>query len=303
MASFKLSNDFFSARDSDGHYTNGAEFSWAFTPGDNHWTRRLADGLPGWSPQSVDAVAYRFGQQIYTPEDIEESALIEDDRPWAGYLYAGLSLYGNDLSPEWRINDALSLDVGMVGPASGGELVQENFHHLIGSREPEGWHNQLNNEPTATLAWQRSWWYRDRLGGLALEYGPNTGLALGNLHDHVSLGAAVRLGPRLDNQFATPGIAPNTSGNPLFSRDGGFNWSLLAQFQGRFVARNLFLDGNTFESSHSVDRRQWVGDLQLGGNINRDRFSLRLVTVTRTRQFEQQDGNDYFGTLIFSSWL
>lgn len=29
------------------------------------------------------------------------------------------------------------------------------------------------------------------------------------------------------------------------------------------MAHNLLLDGNTFEDSHSVDRREWVSDFQL----------------------------------------
>jgi lipid A 3-O-deacylase len=40
---------------------------------------------------------------------------------------------------------------------------------------------------------------------------------------------------------------------------GGFGWCLFASFEGRAVARNIFLDGNTFTDSHSIDKKTFVG--------------------------------------------
>lgn len=303
VLSLKLANDFFSPGENDGHYTNGLEGSWAFIPNSDHWTRSLGSWIPGWTSSNIDGAAYRFGQQMYTPENIKQETLVTDDRPYAGYLYAGVSLFRNSLTPDWRISDALSIDVGLVGPGSGARLVQENFHHLVDSKKPEGWHHQLHNEPTLTLAWQRSWWYRDSLGGLAMEYGPNAGFALGNLHDYASAGLGIRIGRQLDNQYSMPSTSPYSTGNMLFSKDHAFNWYFFGYTQGRFVARNMLLDGNTFENSHRVDKRQWVSDLELGTAIAWDRYNLSLTTLTRSREFEQQDNNDVFGVLTLSTWL
>ncbi|MFC0336198.1 hypothetical protein SAMN05421848_1222 [Kushneria avicenniae] len=303
VLTFKFTNDFLAARSDDGHYTNGLEGSWSFEPEGNHWTRSVASWIPGWAAGDVDAASYRFGQQMYTPEDTKRRDLITDDRPYAGYLYGGLSLYRHNMTPKWRIDDAFSLDVGLVGPGSGAKAVQKNFHHLVDSDDPRGWHNQLHNEPTVTLAMQRSWWYRDSLGSLALEYGPNAGFALGNLYDYASAGLGIRLGRRLDDLYTTPSMAPYTSSDMMFSRDRAFNWYLFGNVQGRFVAHNMLLDGNTFEDSHSVDKRQWVGDLEIGGAISWDRYNLSLITLKRSREFEQQDGDDYFGVVTLSSWL
>ncbi len=303
VLTFKLSNDFFTARSDDGHYTNGVEGSWSFEPQGDHWTRSLAGWIPGWAADDVDVASYRFGQQMYTPEDINRRDLITDDRPYAGYLYGGLSLYRHRLTPQWRVDDALSLDIGLVGPGAGAKTVQNNFHHLVDSDNPKGWHNQLHNEPTVTLAMQRSWWHRDSLGSLAMEYGPNAGFALGNLYDYASAGLGIRLGRRLDNQYTTSSMAPYTSSNMMFSRDRGFNWYVFGNAQGRFVARNMLLDGNTCENSHRVDKRQWVGDLELGGALSWDRYNLSLTTLKRSREFDRQDKNDYFGVVTLSTWL
>lgn len=303
VLTLKLSNDFFTTRSDDGHYTNGFEGSWSFEPESDHWTRSVADWIPRWAHDEVDVASYRFGQQMYTPEDTDRRDLITDDRPYAGYLYGGLSLYRHHLTPQWRVNDAFSLDIGLIGPGSGAKTVQKNFHHLVDSDDPKGWHNQLHNEPTVTLAMQRSWWHRNTLGSLALEYGPNAGFAVGNLYDYASAGLGIRLGRRLDDQYATPGSAPYSSSNMMFSRDRRFNWYVFGNAQGRFVARNMLLDGNTFRNSHSVDKRQWVGDLELGGAISWDRYNLSLTTLKRSREFERQDEGDYFGVVTLSSWL
>ena len=116
---FRSENDII-ASGSDGHYTNGLEVIWGFEPDDQSWTRRFADLLPGWSGAAIDNVAYRFGHQIYTPEEIETRALIEDDRPYAGLLFAGMSMFSDTQYDGWRAAQGLHLDVGIVGPAAGG---------------------------------------------------------------------------------------------------------------------------------------------------------------------------------------
>ncbi|HBC24235.1 MAG TPA: DUF2219 domain-containing protein, partial [Pseudomonas sp.] len=58
ILSIKVENDII-ASGSDGHYTNGVEVIWGFTPDEQNWTRRFADLLPGWSGSNLDNVAYR----------------------------------------------------------------------------------------------------------------------------------------------------------------------------------------------------------------------------------------------------
>ena len=53
--------------------------------------------------------------------------------------------------------DTLQLDLGVIGPAAGGEFVQNNFHRLIGVAPANGWANQLHNEPTLGLTFERRW--------------------------------------------------------------------------------------------------------------------------------------------------
>lgn len=300
--SLKIENDVFTGG-RDGHYTNGIEGFWAFEPGQEHWTRSLAGALPGWSASDLSYSAYRFGHQMYTPEEIESEALQEDDRPYAGMLFGGVTLFAAEQLDGWRETDTFTLDVGLVGPGAGGQKLQRAVHKVTASDAPEGWDHQLENEPFVNLGYEKRWWLQQRLGGLELEYGPSLGGAVGNLYTFVSTGAGVRLGQGLSRSLSQPSVTPAPSGVQYFKPDGGFGWFVFANLEGRFMAHNMLLDGNTFEDSHSVDREKWVGDAQLGVSLLWDRWQLSFASVWRSHEFETQQEHDQFGSITLSAWL
>ncbi|WP_223161008.1 lipid A deacylase LpxR family protein [Salinicola aestuarinus] len=302
ILTLKTDNDIF-ASGGDGHYTNGFEADWTFEPAQDHWTRAVADLVPGWSRDSLTATSYRFGQQIYTPEDIDVSEPIEDDRPYAGVLYAGMTLFSDEQLNDWRHTSGVYLDAGLIGPGAGGEFVQKNFHHLVDSEEPEGWHNQLHNEPFLNVAYRKAWWKKGRLDNLEAEYGPSAGFAAGNLYTYVAAGLGARLGQGLDNSFGIPAVAPSNGSRVFFDNHSGFNWYLFANLEGRRMFQNLLLDGNSFEDSQSVDRRHWVGDVQAGLALSWNRWQITYSALWRTHEFDGQETADRFGSLTLSTWL
>lgn len=302
LYSFKFDNDMLTS-DDDGHYTNGLELSRTVLSEGDHWTQRLAKGLPGWSAQGLDAYQYHLIHQIYTASDIHRSSLIENDRPYAGLLLGGISLLDDEYHQGWREATVLNLQVGIVGPASGAKGLQKATHKLLGSQQPEGWEHQLDNEPILNAGWHKAWWWRDDWWGLEIEYGPNASLALGNLYTYGGGGAALRFGEGLDTSFGIPNIAPAQGERQNFLPQQGFGWYGFIGLEGRYMAHNLLLDGNTFEDSHSVDRREWVGDLQLGIVASWDQWQLAFTSVWRTHEFEQQEGADTFGSVTLSTWL
>jgi len=302
LYSLKIENDIISTG-SDGHYTNGFELMRSFKPDADHWSRRFADVLPGWSAGEVDNVAYRLGHQIYTPNDIERAELIEDDRPYAGLLFAGLSIFSDHQHEGWRGASGLHLDVGIVGPAAGGKKIQRRVHEATNSDEPRGWDNQLRNEPFVNLAYQHRWWLQQRFAGLEFEYGPSAGFSLGNLYTYGSAGLGLRIGQGLARSFSIPAVAPAQSGSMFFDQGGGFAWNLFANVEGRYMAQNMLLEGNTFKSSHSVDPNEWVGDAKAGIALTWNSWQVAFASVWRTREFNGQDKHDQFGSLTVSTWF
>ena len=293
-----LENDMF--YNVDQHYTNGVGFIWVPsrdkpTP---EWVRKVASVVP-WIPREGELLhGYAFGQSMFTPADTDATNPPQWDRPYAGWLYG---LVGMGVATGQRL-DLLSLSVGIVGPASLAEQTQKAVHELRGIDVPKGWDTQLHNEPAVVLTYQlskREWATTTWLGN-RFDITPHVGGAIGNVFTYANAGFTLRYGEQLPNDFGPPRIQPGLLGSAEFAPTKGFNWYVFAGFEGRAVARNIFLDGNTFRDSRSVDKKSWVGDLQFGLVLDWPGTRLSYTHVRRTKEFNTQGKNDEFGALSVS---
>ena len=73
---------------------------------------------------------------------------------------------------------------------------------------------------------------------------------------------------------------------------------LIAGLTGRYVARDIFVDGNTWRDSHSVDRTPWVSDQMFGLGMHWNQVEVRFTTTRRTDQFSTQPGTTWFGSVV-----
>lgn len=119
-----------------------------------------------------------------------------------------------------------------------------------------------------------------------------------------NIGAELRVGLNLPDDFGTPSIAPgSTTSTPVDGAQAAgrsrFDLGLyvFARVDGRAVARNIFLDGNTFSDSYSIGHNVFVADLSAGVAVNLRNTKLAYAVVYRTEEFEEQDGGQLFGTL------
>jgi hypothetical protein len=303
--SVQFENDFFGGG-TDRHFTHGTRFNCLTQP--IPWITNAAKKLPWLILEDTLAhpenamqarASISVGQNIYTPEDITDPQLIMEDRPYAGWLYVGFGLVANQGSKRY---DKLELDVGVVGPLSFAEEVQKKWHSIFGLRKPEGWDNQLENEPGVNLFYEQARRLDKNILSYGLEYDviPHFGGSLGNVFTYASAGLTLRVGPDLDEDFGPPRIQPSLPGGGFFRSKIGFNWYIFAGLEGRAVLHNIFLDGNTFSNSHSVDKKLWVGDLQAGIAIQVHRVRVSYTQIYRTKEYHKQDSADAFGSLSIS---
>ena len=87
-------------------------------------------------------LGFELGQKIYNPQTGNISQASTVDRPFAGYLYAGASL---NLLYKNESNLKLSAQVGVIGPASGGEGTQKFVHNTFDFYAINGWQYQIQN--------------------------------------------------------------------------------------------------------------------------------------------------------------
>lgn len=310
---FRFENDLFAG--TDRHYTNGIKFSW-ISPDLSRF--RDSDKLPGWAKTIVRElpysqkeglqrnIAFSIGQGMYTPADIDTHALLKDDRPYAGWLYGSAAFHNKD----YRHLDTFEVQAGIVGPLSFAEETQNLVHGLRGINEAKGWNNQLDNEPGIALIYE----HKDRVitpksfAGFGFDAISHYGGAVGNVFAYANAGLEVRLGWNLPTDFGTSLIrpggdtnAPSDTKDPRYRETGhGFSLHAFGAITGRMVFRDIFLDGNTFSDSHSVDRKFLISDLLLGMSLIIDNIKLSYAQVLRSREFERQGSGQNFGSISIS---
>lgn len=299
----------------DRHYTNGLKLSFlGETRVDESpaLLQKIVEFVPTLNTQTAREQRYKvgvsFGQDIFTPVDTQITTPQPNDRPYAGWLYTALTFQAQ--SHDGRQLRVVELAMGVVGPSALGRQAQNNIHAFIGVARAQGWAHQLRDEPGLILAWERRYRVgRIRLPLLGLESDLITrgGITLGNVHTHLAGGFAVRLGWRLPSDFGADLIRP--AGGSLFS-DHRFSAYFFASGESRLVGRNIFLDGNTWRDSLSVDKRPLVADLNLGwvlrlpcgGGDKKNCLQIAYTQNYRTKEFYGQVHSDVFGS-VGASWL
>jgi hypothetical protein len=303
VLSLQFENDFFAG--ADRNYTSGIRIAYVTPMGPSHPLESTVRALPLF--EGPLRVTYSLGQMIFTPIDISETQLITTDEPYAGYLYAGFGIE-SELRREHgrRILVSFELQVGVVGPSALGEQTQQAAHSITGSDEAKGWDNQLKNEPTLNVYYDRVWsgWYETRIGeagsGYSVDLSPHVGAALGNVYTYAGGGATLRFGQNLPTGLGPRSLRPGPPGSDYYKPTSDTRWHLFLGLEGRAVARNIFLDGNTFTDSPSVDKNTLVGELRAGVNVTLGRYRLGYAQVYRTRQFRGQVP-ETFGALSLST--
>ncbi|MDL2260152.1 lipid A deacylase LpxR family protein [Deltaproteobacteria bacterium OttesenSCG-928-K17] len=298
--SIYLENDIF--YNTDQYYTNAFKVRF-ISPSlnslaDNGISHDFFDGLMdkveqiGRSKATQYNVSIGFGQSLYTPNDTQVKTLEVDDRPYAAHLYGFLGLH----IKEPRLMDTYELSLGMVGPAALGRQTQNTVHRIKGVDTAKGWANQLHNEPAVGLSWTRNYRVLPNGEGPGWNWNilPYHSVTLGNVLTQAAVGTEMRFGYNLPRSFGTSQIKPGSSVNapsdsPLESgQDPDWNIYFFAGAEGRAVARNIFLDGNTWKSSHSVKKKPFVGELNAGLAVTINGITVSYNHVYLTREFKKQ---------------
>lgn len=322
-------NDLFG--ETDQAYTNGMRFSWVSPDISSYetdprlpkWLREANDFLHFFHDRSLlqrcasarrqqaggDCLSRNLvvslGQLIYTPQDIEAKQLIENDRPYAGYLYTGFAYH----TRSDKKLDSIEFNLGIVGPASLAKEAQDLVHDLRGFDKFRGWDNQLENELGLAIVYEhkrRVFRHNFFDGSLQQDFISHAGASIGNVATYINAGFEYRLGRYLPDDFGTASVRPGGDsaspgrGDPRLRPNFMSGVHLFMAVDGRLVARDIFLDGNTFEDSHSVDKELAVVDVALGLNFITGQWKFSYAQVWRSREFKRQPHSHEYGSMTIS---
>lgn len=265
----------------DEEYSNGVRFSLE-SQGAPWWGRRLAPRRSECADSAPTPICLStritLGQDIYTPHLLRAPFTTPDwetERPYFGWLYA--SGAGSFVSS--RGLRTVELTLGVTGPPAGGELAQSIAHRFNRryTYPATGWETQVGFEP-GIIVGMRQTWLAVRAGGthgLAFDFAPSAGIALGNVLTRGDVGGVARIGVNLSH----PWDARERAERAPFEA-----W---VQVGGRltYVARDMSLDGTLDGEGRRVERMPGVREHELGIGA---RYRWLVVTyrgITRTREY------------------
>lgn len=300
-SSFYFENDTYFNTDYD--YTAGLKLSYLYH------VKNPRKNIFDFSPLNFGGAdtyrSFAMVHQMYTPKDIEEAALIENDRPYAGWTYFEIGLHKSSTTHLRTLN----LKLGIIGPLSGAEQLQNFTHDTIGSPHINGWDNQINNELGINIKYTHKWRFIDSdNGGFESSLIPFTEIELGNVNIQTTAGFSMRIGHNIPKDFGVSSIdiggddgVPSYQEN-LISNKKDWSYSLNMHCAGSYVAKDIFLDGNTYTNSHSIEKKNIIGYYGFGFSIRYKRFIFDFIQTFNTKKFNSEDRGHDTGSIVLS-WI
>lgn len=250
---------------------------------DQYFTQGIQ--LSAETPDSSGRHSYLARHLFYTPADKRSEGPVKGDRPYAGYL-------GGGYRAEYE-GDIYGIELGVVGPAAHGKEVQREFHKVLGQGYPQGWDNQIKNEPTILLTYE----HREKIyESESSDVTSFTGANLGNLFTQSYQGFGYRYGHNLDDNGITDPIFPRL-------RRQTFAYWFEGLLLTRAVAWNIFLDGNSYQRSAYVDKEPVVTEGRVGFTVKYKDYSFTYLYIKQSKEFSGEITPASFGNLIIGvSW-
>ncbi len=294
-------NDLFST--SDNQYSSGEKFNFIYhveNPQSTFYDLLFLD-----LGEEDVYMSFSLANMIFTPEDLSQTGLIVDDRPYTGWTYVEASLHKSSAS---RLH-SLYLQIGYVGPNSKAEEIQTAIHEMTDSEPPMGWDNQLSNELGVNLRYIHKWRFApEPLFNVETAFVPFVEGDLGNIIVQASAGMSMRVGWNIPKDFGISslgtggevGIPVSSAHKKMMEQPWSFSFNLSGS--GSAIARDISLDGNTFKASHSVEKKNFVGYLGYGFSLRYKSFMLEYIKNANSKRFEEENKPHAVGTVV-ASWL
>jgi len=272
-----------------------AEFPWSLDPVLGFINRLTGFGRLG-NP-ATQRHGFSAGLAVFTPDDLEDPDPIQDDHPYASLLTMGNTRQTVDRANDVRYKSSFFL--GILG-TDAGEFMQDVFHEVVGSTDPQGWDNQISDGGEPTLLYRVS---RQKLidqgstgGGRSFDWRYDTAGTAGFITD-VSIGTSVRWG-RIGRRWWT--FDPASSeyldlGGPLYTSAEvkPREWFVWFGAKGRLRLYNALLEGQFRDSEVTFSRDELdvvIGEIATGVTADIFDTNLRASFEIRARTRELPGG-------------
>ena len=291
-------NDFYKLRGlTDRYFSNGSqvEFQLPQSVVQGKAVQRWFPTLPkkSWRKNKISIL---LGMKMYTPQDITRVEVDSTDRPYAGWLYAGLGSMSNQFSSAQRLTTQFT--IGVIGPAAGQKAFQKSLHKLLKNTAPQGWGNQIANDLALNFNFmyeKRIFYPTNRLETLGIME-----VNAGTVTNFIGVGGQTRVGRFNDYFYNSSGLkmkdkqydADELAQAPFpenLNRDFQFYFFARATF--RFALDNSTLEGGLFSFKRSPyvltsdDIQRFYLNAQFGITVVLGRVGISFSQLYRSKEF------------------
>lgn len=237
--SFSLDNDGIFGVDQD--YTNGLFLSYT-TGGITPYPIFSPLSLSFWGGASLDKFEFTLGHKMYTPSDIEATAPMVNDRPYAGFLHTEFNYISLHPQQAQRFN----LTLGTTGESSLADQAQDIVHGITGSDQPRGWAYQVDDKFVGSVGYLSHFnlWRQRAIANTDFEISNVSEVNAGNFRSDVSTGFMFRWGSDLGGNM---GAANIDNENPfragmIGGSQGG--WFVFTGIEARYRFNDITIEGD-----------------------------------------------------------
>lgn len=280
---FKTENDAYLATLNDRYYTNGLFI----------YFRRALN--PNNLSENVEKKTYEIsvGQKIYTPYWGMVAKKEDQDRPFAGYLYAGAA-YSVFYKKESLLKT--SIEIGTVGPNSLAQDAQEFLHKTVGFYTPAGWEYQIKNEIAVNLSANYSKLII-RSNDNAVDLSGNGYANLGTTFSGVGASAVFRAGKL--NQLFNSAYHNAVIGESKIKRLNNSEFFFYLKPQLNVVAYDATIQGSLFNNNSPLTFgvKPIVFEQQFGVNYSSQRFTIDFNVIFKTKEVKSAAKAQNYGGL------
>jgi len=279
---FQSDNDAYLFYGQDRYYTNGLMLYF------RRATRQNSE------KKALEKFIYEIsaGQKMYNAYSGYAPKKEFQDRPFAGYLYAGFKagfFYKNESVLKTGI------ELGTVGPNALGEDSQELLHKIVGFYEISGWQYQIRNELTANLRLEfthRLFRAENNRTDMAFESYLNAGTAWNS----AGAGLVLRTG-RINPYFQSAYTHASIQNNTAAPAENESYFYIKPQLN--YVAYDITIQGSLFKDNSPVTfkTKPFVFAQQIGYNYSTPRFTFDFSLLFKSKELKSKARPHQYGSI------
>jgi len=281
---FRSDNDSYLAQGSDMYYTNGLYIHFRHAANQEKLKETLEKKI------------YEFsaGQKIFNPRSGYSPEPSRQDRPFAGYLYAGAAI--SWFSKKESVFK-MAVELGTTGPNSLAEAGQELLHNTIGFYELAGWEYQITNEATINVSAQYTKLIHRDAGNIT-DFSFDGYVNAGTIFNSTGAGVLFRAGRinQLFNSGATNAVISNHKKISSFKARELFFY---AKPQLNYVVYDATVQGSLFNDNSPITFgiQPIVFTQQLGLNYSSPRFTFDFSMILKTKEVRSRAPGHQWGSV------